>query len=141
MRIFLEQFAFHILPRKRTVGDFMAEEIAKWCPSLFYVPYQEIFFWYNRLKIWELRENKLAWLWTTLEKLQFLHNGAILKDYLVVLTPGWNKAFLWNWNIVDTSGALFILKIQYECAQIQCDEGARDVNNIWFPEITFFDMS
>ena len=32
---------------------------------------------------------------------------------------------------------LFILRIQYEYTQIRCEEGARDVNLILFPEITF----
>ena len=45
---------------------------------------------------------------------------------------------LWHSNIVDISGALFMLRIQYEYTQIKFDEGARDVNNIWFPEITYF---
>ena len=33
-------------------------------------------------------------------------------------------------HIVDIFGALFILRIQYESIQTQCEEGARDVNNI-----------
>ena len=37
-------------------------------------------------------------------------------------------------NIVDISGALFMLRIQYEYTQTQWEEGARDVNNIWNTE-------
>ena len=43
---------------------------------------------------------------------------------------------LWNSNIVDNSGAFFKLKIQYEYTQTQCEEGARDDNNIWVPVVT-----
>ena len=39
-------------------------------------------------------------------------------------------------NSADISGALFIFKIQYEFTQTQCEEGARDVNNIWVPVVT-----
>ena len=35
-------------------------------------------------------------------------------------------------NVVDISGALFTIKIQNEYTQTQCDEGAKDVNNIWY---------
>ena len=35
-------------------------------------------------------------------------------------------------NIDAISGALFILRIQYEYAQTQCDEGARDDIDIWY---------
>ena len=41
-------------------------------------------------------------------------------------------------NIVDISGALFILRIQYGLTQIQCEEGTRDFNNIWVPVVSFF---
>ena len=41
-------------------------------------------------------------------------------------------------NIVDISGALFIMRIQYLCTQIQCEEGARDVNNVWIHRIMCF---
>ena len=30
------------------------------------------------------------------------------------------------------SGALFTLRIQYEYTHTQCDEGARDGNDIWY---------
>ena len=40
-----------------------------------------------------------------------------------------------NQNIAVISGALFTLQIQYEYTQ--CDEGARDVNNIWVTAVTF----
>ena len=40
-----------------------------------------------------------------------------------------------NQNIAVISGALFTFQIQYEYAQ--CDEGARDVNNIWVTAVTF----
>ena len=40
-------------------------------------------------------------------------------------------------NIGDISGALFILRIQYKCTQTQCEEVARDVNNVWIPQIIF----
>ena len=45
------------------------------------------------------------------------------------------KCNIWGSNIVAISGSLFILKIQY--CQTQCEGGARDVNNIWVPEILF----
>ena len=43
---------------------------------------------------------------------------------------------LWGSNIVDITDALFILRIQFEYTQTQCDEGARDVKNIWVPVVT-----
>ena len=33
-------------------------------------------------------------------------------------------------NIADISGSLYILRIQCEFTQTQCEEGARDVSNI-----------
>ena len=39
-----------------------------------------------------------------------------------------------NLNIVDGSGALFTLRIHYEYTQ--CEEGARDVNDIWVTVVT-----
>ena len=39
-------------------------------------------------------------------------------------------------NIDAISGALFTMRIQYECTQTQCDEGARDGNDIWYMGIT-----
>ena len=39
-------------------------------------------------------------------------------------------------NIDAFSGALFTLRIQYEYAQTQCDEGARDGIDIWYMKIT-----
>ena len=39
-------------------------------------------------------------------------------------------------NIDAISGALFILRIQYEYAQTQCDEGARDDIDIWYMGIS-----
>ena len=33
--------------------------------------------------------------------------------------------------MVDISDALFVLRLQSEKTQIQCEDGARDVNNIW----------
>ena len=44
---------------------------------------------------------------------------------------------LWHSNIVDISGALFILRTQFQYTQNQFEEGARDVNNILVPEIIF----
>ena len=41
-------------------------------------------------------------------------------------------------NVSDISGALFILRIQYFCTQTQCEEGGRDVNNVWIPQIMCF---
>ena len=35
-------------------------------------------------------------------------------------------------NIDAISGAPYTLRIQYECTQTQCDEGARDDINIWY---------
>ena len=42
-------------------------------------------------------------------------------------------------NIVDLSGALFTLQIQYmfEHTQSQCEEGAKEVNDIWHAMITW----
>ena len=42
---------------------------------------------------------------------------------------------LWDSNIVDISGALFILRIQDEYTLTQCEEGARDVNYIQVPVV------
>ena len=39
-------------------------------------------------------------------------------------------------NIKAISGALFTMRIQYEYAQTQCDEGARDGVDIWYMGIT-----
>ena len=49
---------------------------------------------------------------------------------MIRVWPGYN---LWGSNIVDISGALFILR-----TQTHCDEGARDFKNIWVPLVTFF---
>ena len=38
-------------------------------------------------------------------------------------------------NIDAISGALFTLRIQYEYTQTQCNEGAKDVNNILYMKI------
>ena len=35
-------------------------------------------------------------------------------------------------NIVDISGAIFTLRIQYEYTQTQCNEGARYGIDIWY---------
>ena len=40
---------------------------------------------------------------------------------------------LWEQNNVYVTSALFILRIHF--TQTLCEEGARDVNNIWVPEI------
>ena len=39
-------------------------------------------------------------------------------------------------NIDAISGTLFALRFQYEYAQTECDEGARDVIDIWYMGIT-----
>ena len=45
---------------------------------------------------------------------------------------------LWDSNIADISGALFILRHQYEYSRTRCEVGARDVNNIWVAEVISF---
>ena len=39
-------------------------------------------------------------------------------------------------NIVDISGALFILRILFEYTQTRCGQGARHNSNIWVPVVT-----
>ena len=56
----------------------------------------------------------------------------VLEGYFDSYGPYHMSQNLRSSNIVDISGALFILRIQH--TQTQCDEGARDVNNIWVPE-------
>ena len=41
---------------------------------------------------------------------------------------------LWDWNNVDISGALIVMKFSLRLLK-QGKVGARDVNNIWIPEI------
>ena len=41
---------------------------------------------------------------------------------------------LWGPNVVDITGALFIMSLSKMNSQYK--EGASDVNNIWVPEIT-----
>ena len=48
-----------------------------------------------------------------------------------ILLPANN---LWGPNIVDISGALFIMSLSK--LNSKYEESARDVNNIWVPEIT-----
>ena len=45
---------------------------------------------------------------------------------------------LWDLNIVDIFDKLFILRIEYEYTETNCEEGARDVNNISVSVITTY---
>ena len=56
----------------------------------------------------------------------YIYIGMIL-SYIVFKNMLYN---LWDSTIVDLSGALFIWRIHYEYTRTQCEEGARDVNNI-----------
>ena len=45
------------------------------------------------------------------------------------------KSNLWVTNNVDISDALFIWSLSERILKSQYEEGARDVNNIWVPEM------